>query len=74
MSIVRSSKYRHIFSDPPKPDKCYNSVAISKGPWESNMSAVNAKFVAVALESRGGGSFVVLPIEKVLTVDKKIAQ
>lgn len=29
------------------------------------MSSVNAKFLAVVLESQGGGSFIVIPLEKV---------
>lgn len=29
------------------------------------MCAVNSKFVAVVLESQGGGAFMVIPVEKV---------
>ena len=29
------------------------------------MCAVNSKFVAVVLESQGGGAFTVIPVEKV---------
>ena len=63
--IVRSSKFRHVFGTPAKSDLCYNNVKITKIPWESNMCAVNSKFVAVVLESQGGGAFVVIPVEKV---------
>ena len=63
--IVRSSKFRHVFGTPAKSDLCYNNVKITKIPWESNMCAVNSKFVAVVLESQGGGAFMVIPVEKV---------
>ena len=63
--FVRSSKFRHVFGTPAKRDKCYDNIRISKGPHESNMSSVNRKFLAVVVEVQGGGSFVVLPLEKV---------
>ena len=63
--IVRSSKFRHVFGTASKSDCCYNNVKITKSPWESNMCAVNSKFVAVVLESQGGGAFTVIPVEKV---------
>ena len=65
MPFVRSSKFRHVFSKPPKTEDCYSSIKISKGPWESNMSAVNGKFLAVVMEAQGGGSFMVVPLSKV---------
>lgn len=65
MPIVRSSKFRHVFGTAPKAEKCYSAIKISKGPWESNMSAVNGKFLAVVLEGQGGGSFMVIPLTKV---------
>ncbi len=63
--IVRSSKYRHVFGESPKTDKCYTSVKINKGPWEGNMSAVNSKFLAVSMEQGGGGAFIVICLDKV---------
>jgi len=63
--IVRSSKFRHVFGTAAKADKCYAGVKITKSPWESNMCAVNSKFVAVVLEAQGGGTFMVIPIDKV---------
>ncbi|CAI8034341.1 Coronin-1A [Geodia barretti] len=67
--FVRSSKFRHVFGTPAKKDKCYDNLKISKGPHESDMSAVNSKFIAVVTEVRGGGSFIVLPLEKVGRID-----
>lgn len=70
MSIVRSSKFRHVFAEVPKtPDKLFSSVKINKGPWEGNMSSVNAKFLAVCMEAGGGGSFIVLCIDKVAIIN-----
>ena len=65
MSFVRSSKFRHVFGTPFKRDKCYDGVRITKSPHDSSMCAVNGKFLAVVLESQGGGAFLVAPLEKV---------
>ena len=62
--FVRSSKFRHVFGTPYKKEKCYDNIKITKHPSESNMCAVNDKFVAVVLESQGGGSFQVMPASK----------
>jgi len=62
--IVRSSKFRHIFGQPLKRDKCYDNIRITKTSWESTYCAVSAKFVAVITEAAGGGSFLVLPLSK----------
>ena len=63
--FVRSSKFRHVFGTPKKKDQCYDNVRLTKSPWESNMSDVNGKFLAVVLESQGGGAFLVCPLGKV---------
>ena len=65
--FVRSSKFRHVEGKPAKKDMCYDNLKISKGPHESDMSSVNSKFIAVVLEVQGGGTFVVLPLKKVLS-------
>lgn len=69
-SFVRSSKYRHVFGTPYKKDKCYDNIRISKAPHEGNMCDVNGKFMAVVLESQGGGAFLVAPLEKVRALPK----
>ncbi len=63
--FVRSSKFRHVFGTPNKKENCYDNVRITKSPHESNMCSVNGKFVAVVLESQGGGAFTVFPLAKV---------
>ena len=64
-SFVRSSKFRHVFGTANRRDKCYDNIRISKSPNESNMCTVNGKFMAVVMESQGGGAFLVATLEKV---------
>lgn len=72
MSFVRSSKFRHVFGTPFKKEKCYDGVRITKSPHDSSMCAVNGKFLAVVLESQGGGAFLVAPLEKVRSTVRSI--
>lgn len=62
---IRSSKFRHVFGNSTRKDHCYEGIKISKHGHDSNQSAVNPLFLAVCTESAGGGSFVVLPLERV---------
>lgn len=62
---VRSSKFRHVFGNPAKRDRCYDNVKITKNAHDSHFCAVNPKFVAIVTEVAGGGAFLVLPVEKV---------
>lgn len=64
-SIVRSSKFRHVFGQPLKADQCYDDMRISQMTWDSNFCSVNPKFVAMIVDASGGGSFIVLPLTKV---------
>jgi coronin-1B/1C/6 len=41
-----------------------NVNRVSKSSWDSTFCAVNPKFLAVIVESGGGGAFLVLPISK----------
>ncbi|XP_072020536.1 coronin-2B-like isoform X2 [Amphiura filiformis] len=61
---VRYSKYRHVYGKPFRKEKCYDGVPISKNAHESNFCCINLKYVAIITESAGGGSFVVIPIER----------
>ena len=64
--FVRESKFRHVFGQSYKKANCYDNINISKTTWDGGKyCAVNSKFFAVVLEVSGGGSFLVLPIEKV---------
>ena len=62
---MRSSKFRHVFGEPVKKEKCYENIRITKNQHDSHFCSVNPLFLAVVTESAGGGAFVVLPLEKV---------
>ena len=63
--FVRASHYRHVFGTAPKRELCYDNIKITKSSWDSSFCAVNPKFIAVVLDSSGGGAFLVLPLDKV---------
>jgi hypothetical protein len=63
--VVRSSKFRHIYGNALKREQCYDNIRVSKSSWDSPFTAVNPKFVAIIVESAGGGAFIVLPHNKV---------
>ncbi|ESN90362.1 hypothetical protein HELRODRAFT_71055 [Helobdella robusta] len=62
--FLRSSKFRHVFGCPFKKEACYEGLKATKSAHDTNFCAVNPQFLAVVIESSGGGDFVVLPIEK----------
>ncbi|XP_062363303.1 coronin-6 isoform X9 [Cinclus cinclus] len=63
--VVRQSKFRHVFGQPVKADQMYEDIRVSKVTCDSSFCAVNPKFVAIIVESGGGGAFIVLPLAKV---------
>lgn len=63
--VVRSSKFRHVYGQAVKADQCYDDIRISQMTWDSNFCSVNPKFVAMIVDSSGGGAFIVLPLSKV---------
>lgn len=63
--VVRSSKFRHVYGQALKREQCYDNIRVSKSSWDSTFCAVNPKFLAIIVESAGGGAFVVLPHNKV---------
>lgn len=63
--VVRSSKFRHVYGQALKREQCYDNVRVSKSSWDSTFCAVNPKFLAIIVESAGGGAFIVLPHNKV---------
>ena len=64
-NFVRSSKFRHVFGTGSKREHSYDGMKVSKNSWDAPYCAANPKFIAIVLESAGGGSFLVLPLEKV---------
>ncbi|XP_035481905.1 coronin-6 isoform X2 [Scophthalmus maximus] len=69
-SIVRQSKFRHVFGQTVKTEQGYDDIRVSKVTWDSSFCAVNPKFLAVIVESSGGGAFLVHPLFKTGRVDK----
>ena len=61
------SRFRHVYGSPWSRDQCYDGlrVATSSTSHDATLVAVNSAFLAVSVESTGGGVFVVLPIDKV---------
>ena len=72
-NFVRSSKFRHVFGTGSKREHSYDGMKVSKNSWETPYCAANPKFIAIILESAGGGSFLVLPLEKVGIVLNQIS-
>ncbi|NXH09719.1 CORO6 protein, partial [Bucco capensis] len=68
--VVRQSKFRHVFGQPVKADQMYEDIRVSKVTCDSSFCAVNPKFLAIIVESGGGGAFIVLPLAKTGRVDK----
>ncbi|XP_063906884.1 coronin-2B-like isoform X2 [Zophobas morio] len=66
---VRSSKFRHVYGEPAKREKCYDNINITKNAHDSQFCAVNPKFVALVTEVAGGGAFIVIPIESTGRLD-----
>ncbi|XP_072173593.1 coronin-2B-like [Diadema setosum] len=62
---LRHSKFRHVFGKPFRREKCYDGINISRNAHDNNFCAVNPKFLAIVTESAGGGSFIVIPLERV---------
>ncbi|KAG8196324.1 hypothetical protein JTE90_013809 [Oedothorax gibbosus] len=71
---IRSSKFRHVFGCVARKDKCFDCVKITKNAHDSAFCAVNPKFIAIATESAGGGSFLVIPIERIGRVDVSLGR
>ncbi len=68
MSIVRQSKFRHVFCDAPRPDATWQNLRLSSVTGDQLYIKANPHFFAVALQG-GGGPFTVLPLSKPGRVD-----
>ena len=61
--FVRASKYRHIYSDPPKAENCWTGFRLATTTGEQTYIKASAKYFAIAV-SGGGGPFVVMDINQ----------
>lgn len=68
-SIVRNSKFRHVYGQGLRKEECYDNIRITKNSWDSNMCAVNPKFLAIVTEAAGGGAFLVIPLKQTGKID-----
>lgn len=48
--LVRASKFRHIFCDPPRPDATFQNIRVSTVTGEQNYIKANPKFFAVGTQ------------------------
>ena len=71
---VRASKFRHVYGQTARKDKCYENVKITKDAHDSNCCAANPKFLAIITEVAGGGAFIVLPLEKTGRLDLNVGK
>jgi len=62
-SFIRSSKFKHVYCDPPKVDAQYTQFRLSTTTGEQNYIKANPKYFAVALAG-GGGPVAVVPLDK----------
>jgi len=63
--FVRPSKFRNVYGNVAKKENCYEGLRFTKSAHDGCFCAVNPQFLAVVVESAGGGAFVILPLEKV---------
>jgi coronin-1B/1C/6 len=68
-SIVRKSKFRHVFAQTPKRDVVFDGIKMTKNAWDSNFVSVNSTYIAVAWQVGGGGAVAVLPVAKPGKID-----
>lgn len=72
VKVVRNSKFRHVYGQALKKQDCYDNIRITKSSWDSTFCCVNPKFIAIITEAAGGGSFLVMSIDKVGRVDRDV--
>mmetsp|Transcript_27265 Transcript_27265/g.41878 ORF Transcript_27265/g.41878 Transcript_27265/m.41878 type:complete len:451 (+) Transcript_27265:146-1498(+) len=51
---LRTSKYRHVFCDPPKPEQCWTGMRLSTVTGDQQYIKASAKYYIIALAGGGG--------------------
>jgi len=59
-SVVKNSKFRHVYADTPKPENCYAGLRLAPTTGEQCYIKANTKFFCVAVEG-GGGPMAIIP-------------
>ena len=61
------SRFRHVYGSAASRDQCYDGVRVSltTSGQDASLVSVNRLFIAVIVQSSGGGVFVVLPLSAV---------
>jgi len=62
--VVRSSKYRHVFGEVLKKEKCYDELKITRTAHDANFVSASPLYFAVMWEAAGGGAAAVIPWDK----------
>ncbi|KAJ5102514.1 actin-binding protein [Penicillium argentinense] len=70
--FVRASKYRHVYGQSAKKDKCYDNLHVSENAWDSNFIKVNPKYLSVNWQASGGGAFAVIPLNETGRLPERI--
>jgi WD40 repeat protein len=60
MSVVRKSKFRHVYADPPKNEDVWSGIRLTNESWDSNYASCNPKYIAVSWFVGGGGAVGIL--------------
>jgi len=66
--FVPCCKFRHVYGRVAKKEHCYEGIRFTQSAHDGCFCAVNPQFLSVVVQSAGGGAFVVLPLDKVLSV------
>uniref|UniRef100_A0A914VZX3 Coronin n=1 Tax=Plectus sambesii TaxID=2011161 RepID=A0A914VZX3_9BILA len=66
---VRISKFRHVYGQGARREHCYEALRIATSAHDSQLCAVNPKFLACIIEVAGGGAFQVIPLKWTGKVD-----
>lgn len=63
MSVVRSSKFRHVFGSEAKKENCYEGFRPTNCAYDGTFIAANSKYLAYCVEVGGAGAFCVIPLD-----------
>jgi len=63
--FVRCSKFRHVYGSAAKKEQSYEGIRFTQSAHDGSFCAVNPQFLAIVIQSAGGGAFVILPLDRV---------